>query len=140
MAKYTIKHSCGHSAEHQLFGKMVDRQHTLAYRAKDVCPDCRKSEHDAAINAASLSFPELSGSPKQIAWARGIRIATMQKIDDLIATGRPDAPEAVKAKMAAARALISGKTSANYWIDTRDESPMQILIAASKQLYSGEAR
>ena len=85
MGKYTITHTCGHNAQHQLFGKEEARERTLAWRAKGICPICYAAEQSANVDAASADLPELTGSEKQVAWARKIRVKVLKQVDDFAA-------------------------------------------------------
>lgn len=41
MSKYTVRHSCGHDREYQLFGKAAERERKLDWLATLPCPRCR---------------------------------------------------------------------------------------------------
>lgn len=40
MAKYTVKHSCGHTQTHDLFGPGKDRERKIAWLKTTVCKKC----------------------------------------------------------------------------------------------------
>lgn len=79
------------------------------------CPDCwrqAKAEEEAekvaeALKAAGVEMPELTGSPKQVAWAAGIRSKALKMFVD--AGAKPAAFE-----------KIAEKTESRWWIDNRD--------------------
>ena len=129
MAQYTINHTCGHSAVHRLFGKHVDRERTIKYREQDVCPDCYKAQQAAKIDAASVGLPELTGSEKQIAWARKIRVKCLADIDAFGVQHKPNAE-----RWTAAKAHLAVKTSSSFWIDNNDATVLQIMTLAAKEM------
>lgn len=79
MAKYTIKHTCGHTQVHDLFGPHVQRDRKIKYETGCICDACYRTQKIAAEQAAAakleaeITLPELTGSEKQIAWAKSIR-------------------------------------------------------------------
>ncbi len=67
MAKYTVTYKCGHTAEVQLYGKEAERQRKIKWYSTILCPECEACE--AVRVATEKGYPELTGSPKQVAWA-----------------------------------------------------------------------
>ncbi|WP_406850127.1 hypothetical protein [Chromobacterium phragmitis] len=125
MSKYTITHSCGHTAEHNIIGTNVnnERDKKAAWLAGRVCADCYRQEQiqQAADNTASL--PTLVGTEKQIAWATTIRsnaatsIRQMQSELSAIPDGDP--------RKSAALSIMDGalqQAECRYWIDRRDSA------------------
>lgn len=103
MAHYTVKFSCGHEADIQLFGNTASRERKIRYYEESgLCPACYKkqleeSKRELASNTAKmaddLGLPKLNGSEKQIAWADKIRVSLISDADEAIdgarwATGR----------------------------------------------------
>lgn len=76
MAKYTVKFSCGHVAEVNLYGLEVERQRKIRHmRECWLCPACyeqSKMDEIASLETA-LGLPALTGSEKQVQWARSLR-------------------------------------------------------------------
>ena len=88
----------------------------------DECPECYKARQQAeretanekaAQESRAVGWPELSGSPKQVAWATTIRKA---KIDELMAR------EPTDTGLRYITWIIQTHTDAKYWIDNRDWS------------------
>ena len=102
MAKYIVKHTCGHESILQLYGKEKDRRWRIENETTKICWDCQKTQQkqDAENAAEKNGYPELIGSEKQIAWAMTIRAKYLQKHGDI--------PPLLE------------KTSAKWWIDNRD--------------------
>lgn len=75
MAKYTVKHSCGHETEYKLFGRLAERYRKLEWLETQPCFDCRRKaeEAEALKIIEGMELPELKGTSKQIAWANTIR-------------------------------------------------------------------
>ena len=82
MAQYTVTHSCGHQATHQLYGPRHQREGRMAWLGRQDCPDCAAQERaeagqEAALEAYTIGLPALDGSPKQVNWAERIRLHTV---------------------------------------------------------------
>lgn len=87
MAKYQVLHHCGHTEEHDITGKVRDRE----YQAKKLgenrtCRPCFLAEAEAKSIAAAeananAGLPALAGSPKQVPWAESIRAEWQTKVD-----------------------------------------------------------
>lgn len=112
MAKYTITHACGHTEEVSLFGKHSERERKIAYLESIDCRACWDAAQAAQAKEAGL--PDLTGSPKQIAWANGIRNRILAEAAHCIET-HPDWPDVDKWL-----AELKKETSARWWIDHRD--------------------
>lgn len=122
--KYSVTYACGHAGEVVLYGKTADRERKLGWYETCDCPECYKAKKNAAaLTAAAESesendMPELSGSEKQIAWARSIRADRINEFYELIANASGDEKDAVVAKVIG---WMRTKTEAKFWIDTREE-------------------
>lgn len=134
MAKYIIKHICGHEKETQLYGKHTDRDSKFAWMQDHVCPDCFKAQKEkerankekerqpeiqaenqlAEIFSQEMSLPSLCGSEKQIAWAQSIRRTVYRGLID-------PPPEVID--------LMGLEPSAKWWIDNRSGSPRDVMIS-----------
>ena len=135
MAHYDVGHSCGHTVEVELFGKVSHRYEKIEWMERQLCPDCyremkqeeRKQENERAAKLAkSLSFSQLEGSEKQVAWATTIR----QKVYENICQSDTEHPSFGYALVAEA---ISLELSAKWWIDNRSVDYLRIskMIAAN---------
>lgn len=112
MAKYTITHACGHTEEVNLFGKHADRERKIKYLESIDCRACWDAAQAAKAHEAGL--PELTGTPKQIAWANGIRNRILAEADSCI-KAHPDWPDTDKWLTE-----LKKETTARWWIDHRD--------------------
>lgn len=140
MAKYTIQFACGHSDEKQLYGSTSERDSYRAWAAREgECATCRTKAKDLACEAieAEHEMPELTGSDKQIAWARQIRADKIAAIADLNAKGRARCPAEKHAQFdemaRRVMAALYAKTEAKWWIDRKDTSPEVLIQAAFKE-------
>lgn len=146
MAKYTIKHICGHTQVHQIYGTNShgERDNKQAWLATQICYDCYKAQQQAERDAkntesakanAEANLPTLTGTPKQIAWAETIRAEKIKKLNEILAK-----IEAFKAKRAlteveleldnkvqAFATAYKNEDSAARWIDLRDRSVESLL-------------
>lgn len=117
MAKYTIKHTCGHSHQYQIVGALADRDRKIAWLASQDCPECRKAAEKAAAESAAEKSPfaviaaaELTGSEKQVAWAKDIRAKVVADLVSII-------PAAIYAET---NQVLAAKNEAKWWIDNRN--------------------
>lgn len=146
MAKYAIKHICGHTQVHQIYGTNAhgERDRKQAWLATCLCDDCYKAQQQAERDAknaesakanAEAHLPTLTGTPKQIAWAETIRAEKIKKLNEILAS-----IEALKAKRALSEIEVEqdkkvqafataykNEDSAARWIDLRDRSVESLL-------------
>ena len=75
-----------------------------------------------------LDLPDLSGSEKQIAWARKIRASLLADILHEISQAR----RATEAQRSSRRAQVMEgalfRTEASWWIDNRDQGPAVVRV------------
>lgn len=137
MAKYDIHHSCGHAETKDLFGKETDRQRYIAWAgAHGQCSACRRANKDAEVMAVEVEhdLPLLTGSDKQIAWARAIRAeqvtAMMAHLDGIRAKTPAERIEEFESKASTYLVSLCSKSAARFWIDNRDLRGNALLVAA----------
>ena len=148
MAHYTINHTCGHSVEIQLFGKMEDRYRRIEWLETQECEECKRAKANAAAAAAkdARGLADLTGSEKQIAWANTIREGAYKALDLLAPFASEDKlmvlmdgfenkmDDKVKAQWIASvekvkplfdgwKAKMDAHTDAKWWIDNRYSMP-----------------
>jgi hypothetical protein len=147
MAKYTITHSCGHQAIVRLFGPGRQRDYAISREEQRECEECYRTRIDAerqqatakaTAKAAGLGLAELSGSPKQIAWAVRERDALLLKAAGELAAIRTEyaALPADKAAASAGRMermerayrLLECQAKASYWIDRRGWDGQRLIL------------
>lgn len=86
MAKYEIKHICGHTETVELQGTSESRQRKIAELESQVCDDCYNKQKAAEFVEKASKFldvkglPELVGSERQIAWAENLRMAMLSEL------------------------------------------------------------
>ena len=82
--KYTVMRACGHEEGVTLFGNTRDRERKLEWLAGCKCKACQEAEAEAKIlrETKERELPELTGSPKQIDWAAGIRIRLIKSLEE----------------------------------------------------------
>ena len=145
VAQYRIKGTCGHEWREQLYGHQSERERRIEWLSGRECPDCYKARlareraeesAKAATVAQASGLPGLVGSPKQIAWAETIRaekIAEVARIEAVIDSADRDPATPIEVQGAAAfeqmRARYQFETSAKWWIDTRDQSVRDQVVA-----------
>lgn len=115
MAKYDVTCSCGHTETVQIYGKAADREREIARREKGICKECWKAAQAEAAKETAQSYGlcDLTGSPKQIAWAERIRAEVFDKYG---AQMQADKSEKTQAFMS----FLMAQSSAKYWIDRQD--------------------
>lgn len=137
MAKYDVRHICGHTSVKQLYGNDRGRQATLAYLRTVPCWEClRLIEIDQAeAHADREGLPALIGSDKQISWALVLRhkslvmierVATKEGWDREAAVPVPEPVNFAPDETTTITALVDQlrrRDIAKWWIDhTRDVS------------------
>lgn len=146
MAKYSVKHACGHIQVHQIFGTNShgERDSKVAWLETCICDECYKANQKAKYDAeneknakanAEAHLPPLTGTPKQIGWAETIRAEKINKLNEIL-----ERIEALKAKRALSEIEVEqdkkvqafataykNEDSAARWIDLRDRSVESLL-------------
>lgn len=139
MAKYDVTYSCGHTAEISLFGPHKDRTRKIEWMQREaLCPDCyqaarERERTEATAKAAEIAkadcLPELTGTPKQVAWAETIRARMTSELDKWYGQGQQAANDGKLAEAAQWQIAVAAQwyddvraqTAATWWIDHRDD-------------------
>lgn len=144
MAKYTIKFSCGHTAEISLYGKTSERERKIKWYEKGVCPDCYKKgqeekqalEYQAMLDwAAARNLPELNGSEKQVHFGVKIRDKIIKEIEGRIKADIQRFPETKEQQIngingiKAIRTGLYKEADASFWIQIRELDHADIIKA-----------
>jgi len=149
MARYTIKFSCGHTEERQLFGKEDDRQRKIRFfQEQGLCSKCweekKQLEYEKKKEAEKklademdkkYNLPKLEGSEKQIAWADTIRGGLVGYVDKKLIEFSENS-DAIKYLSLFIEKLKEYK-EAKFWIEKRNdtiEMYNEYIIEVSKQL------
>jgi len=127
MATYTIKHTCGHVVHHNLTGKIDGRTKRADYLTKKICIDCYKAKKtaDAKAKNEKNNLPNLTGSPKQIAWAESIRANVAidaNELKGMCDTHIDTMDKTVRTKVLSLINDLMANDSATFWINSRYES------------------
>ena len=127
MAKYTVTRSCGHSETHQLYGKYTERERKIAWMETTLCRECYRAKQadDAAAKTRDAGLPELTGTPKQIAWAESIRAAAIKdanRLRDAVRKGLEAHPDKADDASIIENEIDAymAEVSAHEWIERRD--------------------
>lgn len=137
MAHHEITHTCGHTTMlrlHRTERWRIDRE------SDQPCFECVKQQRFilARAEAIMMGLPELTGTPKQIAWATTIRGNLQSTLADTIAdilykcSGDSEAKSKVHAILEEhALHYLRLHTTARWWIDEgRGQRPQTILRGA----------
>lgn len=107
----------------------ADSWKVWAAQTFDICPACedkQQAEKTARLaeEAKASGLPELTGSPKQIAWAEQIRADQVKKIDAYLEQAKVacDA-ETLKRIEHVLGYIRQNMAKASWWIDNRNNSP-----------------
>lgn len=143
MARYEIRHRCGHTTEQQIYGTDVrgERERTAARLARGLCPSCtaeqRAAEHAVATAAATEaaaaeSLPALSGSQKQVAWAETIRRTVLDAMTTEAAAVIAKDPTRIDVDLVTryGHQAFARQTDAAWWIDNGRGNWMTAVRAA----------
>jgi hypothetical protein len=133
MAKYIVKHTCGHQVEVQLFGKYADREKRIAWLETQECDECRraKANAEAATMKEARGLQDLTGSEKQVAWANTIREKAYKCLDTLTQFATNDQ---AKAMMETWKSKMDAETTAKWWIDNRYNIPTDSHPQAAREI------
>ena len=146
MAKYNVTYKCGHEGVVNLVGPHVQRQNRIEYLEGTVCPSCYQKEQEELAEKYDKAndLPELTGSEKQVEWARSIRRNCLQNFESLCTQWEEDGRKAVGEIVFAldnreseidklykeyadiicdSMSYISEQTTARFFIDNRDDFP-----------------
>ena len=122
--KYTITHTCGHEETVYLVGTNVhgERDRKLAYFASKPCPECELKNAESKYELC-----DLTGSEKQIAWARKIRVKAIKNVEEkldyaLNANLSDNDHKTVVNKSIAIRNFYKDQSSAAWWIGNRNNT------------------
>jgi len=121
-ARINGPHACGHPSRY--LSESNAARGMIAQWALEDCGACVRMARDVAAiqTAQELGLPDLTGSDKQISWARAIRE------DARVMLGAYMDAHATATDMAASEALLYGIADATWWIDCKDYSA-DMLIA-----------
>lgn len=140
MANYLIHYACGHNETKQLYGKHTAREQYIEWAAKSGTCSCCKANDAAAATAAietEHGLPALTGSDKQIAWARTLRATAVKAVADFVNATRARCPADKIAELEGQAEVVlqalAGKADARYWIDSRDMAAHQRAAALYKE-------
>lgn len=107
----------------------ADSWKSWAERTFDICPACEDKQQEEKVarlaeEAKASGLPELTGSPKQIAWAEQIRADQMKKIDAYLEQAKVacDA-ETLKRIERVLSYIRQNMAKASWWVDNRNNSP-----------------
>ena len=126
MARYTIRRSCGHEDEVQIYGPNTRGQREWRARklGEQPCDACRQAAHDtvnqrAAEMADTAGWPALTGTERQVPWAQTIRADQIAAaVDDI--NGNPRITDAVRGDVIKLiTEILLRQTSAAWWLDNR---------------------
>lgn len=134
---YTIKHTCGHEEEVQVYGTNAhgERDSKVAWLESKPCRECELAAKHAEADASSDGMAELDGSEKQVRWAKDIRHEMIAKVEgklsieeELMTGNESDENIAEFARRGAlVVGAIEGKTSARWFIDNRNLTSKQVI-------------
>ena len=157
MAKYGVTYSCGHEDTIQIYGPTSDRQRQADAEGRKDCPECWRKKQDArnaeaalaaSCDAAASGLPELTGSPKQIAWAETIRAKMLADLKPILVSAKAKQSLAEQGRIAlddpryaqlqaaidAQAASYRMQASAKWWIDHREDSLYSLCTAKMGEL------
>ena len=107
----------------------ADSWKSWAERTFDICPACEDRQYEEkaarlAEEAKASGMPELTGSPKQIAWAEQIRAGKMKEIGEYLEQAKEacDA-ETLKRIEHVLGYIRQNMAKASWWIDNRNLGP-----------------
>lgn len=130
MKKFTVIHTCGHTATHGYSGREAELRQREAWLARQPCQECwrkQQGEH-ARQQTSSLNLAPLEGEVNVVAWAEVIRAKALahnqEFLERMIAlsktdSGEEDLCEVIAAASQAAMRELEAVTSAAWWVEHR---------------------
>lgn len=140
--KYDITYKCGHEGTVDLVGPYAQRERRLDNLRMGLCPECEEKKQEECLEQFEKEneLPELTGSPKQIAWARNIRRIGLVAFEKLSETFEEEMREAITrsgkerhmedkvddavkkhvGNFEDAIAYVTEQTTSRFFIDNRD--------------------
>ena len=137
--KYDITYSCGHKGTVYICGKSDRRERKLKYFQEYVlCPECYKKEKETEFlekKSKYSALPELTGTPKQIAWAEKIRIKAIDrfKLDEFAQSSKKIT--ALNEKIEKAKLSPNAETSYGKWWIKDNSQKLRILTDPSAKYF-----
>lgn len=131
--KYTVTYSCGHTGDVQLYGKTSEREWKIEWMERSgLCPDCYKAKMEAertkeharqdakaAAGIKHYGYPELTGTEKQIKWAKALREEAITAVfDELAACDFPCNEQKLDTMIQ--MQIVNTHTDSRFWIDNRE--------------------
>lgn len=131
--KYGITYSCGHKGVVNLIGKTSEREWKIEWLERSgLCPDCYKAqkeaeraeEHDrqdakAEAGIEHYGYPELTGTEKQVKWAKALREEAITAVFEMLACCDFPCDEQKLDTMLQTQ-IVNAHTDSRYWIDNRE--------------------
>ncbi len=129
MGWQTITYQCGHQEEKQMYGPYAERDRKAEWMGRDFCPECRAKK--AAEQSAAAGLPELTGSPKQIAWAQTVRdqlmISGAAVLEQFKTRIKIESDHDVYVRCEQVWHEYISETRAGVWIDRRNDDLMVVI-------------
>lgn len=155
MAWYYGTYSCGHEGRVNIIGPMKEREWKKDREFSKLCPDCWKKHleekrerenREAAEKAKEMELPELTGTPKQVAWANTIRQKVIEKFEEVTTEKlRLWASSYTKLKGLTIEDMkiildyiIKNKTKASFYIENRGETAFTLAAAVRDEALKTE--
>lgn len=146
MAWFYGTYACGHEGRVQIYGPTKDRQWKADREFSKLCPECwakklaedrERQNAEATAKAAEMGLPELTGTPKQVAWANTLRQRLIDKFDEEFKDDRRK--ELYKKRYGVSmddlkNFIVRNRTEATYYIDRRNDSIFRIIEEEVKNM------
>ncbi|MCI8337924.1 MAG: hypothetical protein HFH62_04450 [Lachnospiraceae bacterium] len=149
-----VYEQCGHEGSVSITGgKSAEKEEKAKWYFSGLCPECYKKKKeeeriqrnaDAAKEAEELELPELTGTPKQVAWANTLRLNMYKVMSERIGLcikrlQENGSEECTPQELAMAFDwFMQEKTEARFWIDRREKGIKPIEIIREFRIYTDE--
>ena len=130
MAKYEVKHKCGHVANIELFGETSKREYRMDKMSNELCAECYKEkmeiiyktkENEAMEQQEKLGLPNLAGTERQIKWAVTIRQNFINEYNNYIDENRSKMKnENIVKSQEMLKNILDIKIESELWIKYKD--------------------
>lgn len=156
MAWYYGTFSCGHEGRVNIIGSIKEREWKKENAFSKMCPECyekylqqerERKQLEAEEKAKEMELPDITGTPKQVAWANTLRqefIDKVNKIDENeLKKYERLSGELHGLKESEVKCIIDymllNKIDAKYWIENRGKV-IQLIVTERKNVIKTEEK
>lgn len=120
--KHEIKHACGHSETFNLYGSTERQEEKKKELEGQICEKCKRSKEAAEADLFTIErkLPDLTGTDKQKAWAKVLRMKTILAVEESFQNQKQNTDNKIdENKINNFMIWLTDKRSSQFWISKR---------------------